>query len=143
MLVPKKYKFKKRFKGKIKGETLRGSLIRFGQYAFKSLEIGQLTQKQIETSSKIIFKRIKKAGRVWIRIFPDQPVSSKSTGIRMGKGKGSVDTYVAAVKPGQIIFEISNIPESKLKSIFLNVSKKLPIKTKIIVRKKNNIISAA
>lgn len=136
MLFPKKYKFKKQFKGKITGKTLRGSLISFGQYAFKSLEAGWITPKQIETSRKLISKRIKKIGQLWIRIFPDKPVSSKSTGIRMGKGKGSVDTYIAVVKPGQIIFEISNIPYSKAKQIFSSISKKLPIKTKMIFRKK-------
>lgn len=136
MLFPKKYKFKKQFKGKIKGQTLRGSSIRSGFYAFKSLEIGRLTPKQIETSKKLILKRIKKIGKLWVRIFPDKPVSSKPTGIRMGKGKGSVNTYIAVVKPGQIIFEISNISYSKVKQVFSNVSKKLPIKIKMILRRK-------
>lgn len=134
MLFPKKIKYKKQFKGKIYGQTKKGSKILFGNYALKSLEITRLSSKQIEAARKVISKKLKKLGFLWIRIFPDIPVTSKPTENRMGKGKGSFNEWVTRIKKGQILFEINGIKIDQAKSILLIASKKLPIKTKFIFK---------
>lgn len=132
MLFPKKIQYKKHFKGKVKGQTTKGSKIIFGNFALKSLEINRLNSNQIEAARKVISKKIKKLGFLWIRIFPDIPVTSKPTENRMGKGKGSFNFWVAKIKKGQILFEMSGIQEDLAIQIFQIASKKLPLKTKVI-----------
>lgn len=135
MLFPKKTKYKKQFKGTIKGKTNRGNKIIYGNFALKSLEIGRITSRQIEAGRRAIVRHMKRLGFLWIRIFPSIPVTSKPTEIRMGKGKGSVSYWAAKVQEGQIIYEISGIStENSIKSLRAG-STKLPIKTKIIEKK--------
>lgn len=135
MLFPKRTKYKKQFKGLIKGKTNRGNQIKYGHFALKTLNESRLTSRQIEAGRKAIVRHMKRLGFLWIRVFPDTPVTSKPSEIRMGKGKGAVDFWVAKVKQGQIIYEISGISdENSLKALSAG-SIKLPIKTKIISKK--------
>lgn len=134
MLFPKKTKFKKQFKGKIKGKTFRSHKIVFGNYGIKALEECRITSKQIEATRRNIVRKMKRLGFLWVRIFPDTPVTSKPKEIRMGKGKGNVDFWSSKIKKGQILFEISGISLSEAKKIFESSSNKLPIKTKFIKR---------
>ena len=135
MLFPKRTKFKKQFKGLIKGKTNRGNQMIYGQYALKTLEEGRLTSRQIEAGRKAIVRHMKRLGFLWIRIFPHTPVTTKPSEIRMGKGKGSVDFWVAKIRQGQIIYEISGVsPEFSLQALKAG-SIKLPVKTKIILKK--------
>ena len=132
MLFPKKFKYKKQFKGLIKGKTNRGNKIIYGNIGLKSLETTRLTSRQIEAGRKVIVRHMKRLGYLWIRVFPHTPITSKPTEIRMGKGKGSVDYWAAKIKPGQIIYEISGVSlDNSLKALRAG-SMKLPIKTKII-----------
>lgn len=132
MLFPNRTKYKKQFKGKIKGKTFRGSKLRFGNYAIKSLEESRITSRQIEATRRNIVRKMKRLGQLWIRIYPDTPVTSKPNEIRMGKGKGSVDFWVSRIQQGQILFEISGVSEMEAKKILLSSSNKLPVKTKFI-----------
>lgn len=135
MLFPKKTKYKKQFKGIIKGKTNRGNKIIYGNYALKGLEEGRITSRQIEAGRRAIVRHMKRLGFLWIRVFPHTPVTSKPSEIRMGKGKGSVDFWVAKVQKGQIIYEISGVSnENSLKALKAG-STKLSIKTKIIEKK--------
>ena len=134
MLLPKKSKFKKHFKGKIKGNTSQESQPIFGFYALKSLETTRLTSRQIESARKIISKKKKRLGLLWIRIFPDIPVTKKPTENRMGKGKGGFKHWVTKIKPGQILFELNGVSKSIAYNALLSASKKLPILTKIITK---------
>lgn len=135
MLFPKKVKYKKQFKGKIKGKTSRGNKIIFGNYALKGLEEGRLTSRQLESGRRSIVRHMKRLGFLWIRIFPSVPVTSKPSEIRMGKGKGSVNYWVSKVKKGQIIYEISGVSyENSIKAL-RSGSTKLPVKTTIIEKK--------
>lgn len=134
MLIPKNKKFKKQFKGVIKGKTFRGNKLIYGTFGLKALETTRLNSKQIEATRKIIVKKMKRLGYLWIRIFPDTPVSDKPAEVRMGKGKGSVDFWVSKIKPGQILYEISGISFEKGLKALKSGSNKLPIKTKIIKR---------
>nr|YP_010616484.1 ribosomal protein L16 [Peronosclerospora sorghi]WAU47955.1 ribosomal protein L16 [Peronosclerospora sorghi] len=134
MLFPKKNKYKKQFKGKILGKTIKGSKIIYGKYALKVLEESRLTSKQIEATRKIIIRKMKKLGFVWIRIFPDIPVTTKPTENRMGKGKGTVSFWIAKVKKGQILYEISGISLENAKKVLKAGSNKLPVKTKFIYK---------
>ena len=129
MLFPKRTKYNKQFKGSVKGSTNRGNKIIFGTYALKTKEEARLTSKQIEAGRKAIMKKIKRLGFLWVRVFPDVPVTSKPNEVRMGKGKGSVDHWSAKVQKGQILYEISGIStELAQKSLFLG-SQKLPVLT--------------
>ena len=134
MLFPNKTKFKKQFKGTLKGQTIRGSKIIYGKYALKALEEKRITSKQIEATRRAIVRKMKRLGYLWIRIFPDTPVTSKPNENRMGKGKGSVSFWVAKVKSGQILFEISGISSENAKKIFQIGSNKLPLQTKFIYK---------
>jgi len=132
MLYPKKTKYKKQFKGLIKGKTQRGNKIIYGNFALKGLEEGRITSRQLEAGRRAIVRHMKRLGFLWIRIFPDTPITSKPSEIRMGKGKGSVDYWAAKIKQGQIIYEISGVShENSLKALKAG-STKLSIKTKII-----------
>ena len=134
MLFPKKTKYKKQFKGKLKGKTAKGYKIKFGKYAIKSLKEYNLTSNEIESARRIMIKKMNHLGFLWIRIFSDIPVSKKATENRMGKGKGNISFFVSKVKKGQILFEISGFSLEEANKILRAGAKKLPIKTKNIKR---------
>ena len=132
MLRPKKDKFAKRFKGKIKGKAKRGAKIEFGSYALKALEPQRIKDCQIESARRAINRHLRRSGKLWIRIFPDYPVSKKPADVRMGKGKGSVEYYVSRVKPGKILFELASVNKEQAMGAFARAAAKLPLKTKFI-----------
>ena len=134
MLQPKRTKFRKAHKGRIHGNAKGGTELAFGQYGLKSQEPERVTARQIEAARRAITREMKRAGRVWIRIFPDLPVSKKPTEVRMGKGKGSVEFWAARVKPGRILFELDGVPGPVAALAFERAAMKLPIKTKVIAR---------
>ena len=134
MLFPKKVKYKKQFKGKLVGQTTKGNKIIYGKYALKILETTRLTSKQIEATRRIIIRKMKKLGFLWIRVFPDIPVTTKPTENRMGKGKGAVSFWIAKVKKGQILYEISGISVEKAKKVLNAASNKLAVQTKFIYK---------
>ncbi|MGV6803895.1 MAG: 50S ribosomal protein L16 [Ruegeria sp.] len=134
MLQPKRTKFRKQHKGRIKGLAKGGTTLNFGSFGLKAVEPERVTARQIEASRRAITRHMKRAGRVWIRIFPDVPVTAKPTEVRMGKGKGSVDRWVAKVKPGRVMFEIDGVPEAIAREALELGAAKLPIKTRIIKR---------
>jgi len=134
MLFPQKTKYKKQFKGKLVGNTTKGNKIIYGKYAIKVLKETRLTSKQIEASRRIIIRKMKKLGFLWIRIFPNTPITTKPTENRMGKGKGSVSFWIAKVKKGQILYEISGISLENAKKVLKASSNKLPVKTKFIYK---------
>lgn len=132
MLQPKKTKFRKAFKGRIKGKARSGFTLAFGKYALKALEPERIQGKHIESARKAINRHLKRSGKLWIRIFPDIPVSKKPADVRMGRGKGSVEYWVCRVKPGRILFELDAVTEEQAKGAFERAAAKLPIKTKVI-----------
>lgn len=134
MLHPKKTKYRKQHKGRIKGKSKRGYFISFGTYALMSLSSGRITAKQIESARVVINRQTKKSGKLWIRIFPDKPITRKPAEIRMGKGKGSVDEWVAVIKPGRILYEINGINHTIAKKAMKLAQAKLPIATKLIIK---------
>jgi large subunit ribosomal protein L16 len=134
MLQPKRTKFRKMHKGRIHGEAKGGFELNFGQYGLKALQPERVTARQIEAARRAMTREMKRQGRVWIRIFPDVPVSSKPTEVRMGKGKGSVDFWAAKVKPGRIMFEIDGVTEPVAREALRLAAMKLPIKTRVVVR---------
>lgn len=132
MLSPKKMKFRKAHKGRIKGDATRGSELSFGDFGLQALESGKITARQIEAARVAMTRHIKRGGRVWIKIFPDHPVTKKPLEVRMGKGKGSVEFYVAYVKPGRILYEMDGVtPEVATEALNLAAAK-LPIRTKLL-----------
>lgn len=134
MLQPKRTKFRKQFKGKIKGTAKGGTDLNFGAYGLKALEPNRVNAREIEAARRAITRHMKRAGRVWIRIFPDTPVTSKPTEVRMGKGKGSVEFWAAKVKPGRIMFEIDGVGEPVAKEALRLAAMKLPVKCRIVAR---------
>jgi len=134
MLQPKKTKFRKQFKGRIHGDAKGGTTLNFGAFGLKAMEPDRLTARQIEAARRAISRHIKRAGRLWIRIFPDVPVSSKPAEVRMGKGKGAPEYWAAKVKPGRILFELDGVPHDVAKGAFERAAAKLPIKVKTVVR---------
>ena len=134
MLQPKRTKFRKQFKGRIHGEAKGGFLINFGSYALKATEPERVTARQIEAARRAITRHMKRQGRVWIRIFPDVPVSAKPVEVRMGKGKGSTDYWAAKVKPGRIMFEIDGVSEVIAREALRLGAMKLPVTTRVVVR---------
>ncbi len=134
MLQPKRTKFRKQHKGRIHGTAKGGTQLTFGAYGIKALEPERITARQIEAARRAITRHMKRAGRVWIRIFPDVPVSSKPTEVRMGKGKGSPDYWAARVKPGRIMFEIDGVNEEIAREALRLGGRKLPIKTRFVQR---------
>ena len=134
MLQPKKTKFRKAHKGRIHGKAKGGSDLNFGAYGLKALEPGRITARQIEAARRAITRAMKRAGKVWIRVFPDVPVSKKPTEVRMGKGKGSVEYWACRVKPGRIMFEVDGVAGPIAKEAFLLAAAKLPIATKVVAR---------
>lgn len=134
MLVPSKTKWRKARKGRVKGITRAGSFLSFGTCGLKAIEPCRMTSKQIEAARKAISRHVKRVGKLWIRIFPDVPVSSKPAEVRMGKGKGSVEYWVAKIHPGRILFELDGVPLEVAQAAFMKGAAKLPIKTKFISR---------
>ncbi|MGH1484400.1 MAG: 50S ribosomal protein L16 [Geminicoccales bacterium] len=134
MLQPKRTKFRKAHKGRIKGKAKGGSDLNFGAYGIKAVEPERITARQIEAARRAITRHMKRAGRVWIRIFPDVPVSKKPTEVRMGKGKGTPEYWAARVKPGRIIFEIDGVDKDTARVALELGSAKLPIKTRFVAR---------
>lgn len=135
MLQPKRRKYRKDFRGKMKGKSSRGSSLSFGEYGLKVLGRGWLAANQIEAARRAITHTIKRGGKVWVRVFPDKPVSSRPAGQRMGGGKGDIDRYVAVVRPGKILFEVAGVSEELIMKALKRAAAKLPFKTKIISRK--------
>ena len=134
MLQPKRTKFRKQHKGRIKGVAKGGSDLNFGTYGLKALEPERVTARQIEAARRAMTRHMKRQGRVWIRIFPDVPVTAKPIAVRMGKGKGSVDRWVCKVKPGRVMFEIDGVAEDVAQEALRLAAMKLPIKTRVVVR---------
>lgn len=135
MLQPKKTKYRKQFKGRIKGAAHRGATISFGSYGIKSLEAAWITARQIEAARIAATRYMKREGQLWIRIFPDKPVTKKPLEVRMGKGKGNVEYWAAVVKPGRIMFEIDGVPFDVAKEALRLAAQKLPVKTTFVVRR--------
>ena len=134
MLSPKRTKFRKQHKGRIHGVASSGTSLNFGSHGLKAVVAGRITARQIEAARRAMTRHMKRAGRVWIRIFPDVPVSSKPAEVRMGKGKGSTEYWMARVKPGRVMFEIDGVSDDVAREAFLLAAAKLPIQTKIIAR---------
>lgn len=136
MLQPKKRKYRKDFRGRMKGKSSRGSTLSFGEYGLKAQGRGWLSANQIEAARRAITHSIKRGGKVWIRVFPDKPVTARPAGQRMGGGKGDVDRYVVVVTPGRILFEVAGVSEELVTKAFDRAAAKLPFKTKIVKREK-------
>lgn len=134
MLSPKRTKFRKMHKGRIHGNAKGGTELNFGSYGLKALEPERVTARQIEAARRSISRYVRRVGRMWIRIFPDTPVSAKPAEVRMGKGKGSVEFWACKVKPGRIMFEIDGVDEATAREAFARAAAKLPVKTKFISR---------
>lgn len=134
MLQPKRTKHRKAHKGRIKGNAQRGATVAFGSFGLKALEPVWLTNRQIESARQAMTRAMKREGNVWIRIFPDKPITKKPAEVRMGKGKGNLEYYAAVIKPGLILFEAEGVPLDVAKHAFELAAQKLPIKTKFVVR---------
>ena len=135
MLQPKKTKHRKQFKGKMKGNAQRGAQIAFGSFAIKSLDEKFITSRQIEAARIAATRYMKREGQLWIRIFPDKPITKKPAEVRMGKGKGALDHWVAVVRPGRIIFELDGVPSDIAKEALRLAAQKLPVRTKMVTRR--------
>ena len=134
MMQPKKTKFRKQFKGRIRGVAKGGTDLNFGAFGLKAMEPERVTARQIEAARRAITRHMKRAGRVWIRVFPDLPVTKKPTEVRMGKGKGSVEFWAARIKPGRIMFEVDGVTEETAREAMRLGSAKLPIRTRFVQR---------
>ena len=135
MLEPKKVKYRRVHRGNRRGMAMRGNHVAFGTYGLKAVEPGWVTARQIEASRIVISRIVRKIGKMWIRIFPDKPITARPAETRMGKGKGSLDHWVSVVKPGRILFEVDGVDRKGAEEAFHNASNKLPIKTKIVSRR--------
>ena len=135
MLEPKKVKFRRVHRGNRRGMSMRGNFVTFGSYGLKAIEPGWVTARQIESSRIVISRIVRKIGKMWIRIFPDKPVTARPAETRMGKGKGSLDHWVALVKPGRILFEIDGVSKEEAVQAFRDAGHKLPMKTKLVERR--------
>jgi len=134
MLMPKRVKYRKAHRGRMKGKASRGAEVSFGDYGLQALEPAWITSRQIEAARRAIVRHVKRGGKLWIRIFPDKPVTSKPAETRMGSGKGNVDHWVAVVKPGRVLFEITGVEETTAREAFRLATQKLPIKTQFVSR---------
>lgn len=134
MLMPKKVKFRKQQRGRMKGKAWKGHTVAFGDYGLKVLEPGWITDRQIEAARVAITRFVKRNGRIWIRIFPDKPVTKKPQETRMGKGKGSPEQWVSVVKPGRILYEMEGVTETQAREAMRLAGHKLPLKTKFVTR---------
>jgi large subunit ribosomal protein L16 len=134
MLQPKKVKHRKQHKGRNRGKALRGNTIAFGEYGLQALDAGRLTARQIEAARIAMTRHVKRGGKVWIRIFPDKPVTKKPAETRMGKGKGNPEEWVAVVKPGRVLYEMEGVPLGTAREALRLAAHKLPVATKVVVR---------
>jgi len=134
MLMPKRRKHQKQHRGRMKGKAYRGSDLHYGEHGLKALQPGWITSRQIEAARRAIVRHLRRSGKLWIRIFPDKPVTVKPAETRMGSGKGAVDHFVAVVKPGRIMFEVAGIPAPTAERALWLGSQKLPVKTRIVSR---------
>ncbi|MEW6444795.1 MAG: 50S ribosomal protein L16 [Pseudomonadota bacterium] len=134
MLMPKRTKFRKQFKGKNRGLAQVGNEVSFGEFGLKSVERGNLTSRQIEAARRAITRRVKRGGKLWIRVFPDTPITTKPLEVRMGKGKGSVEYWVAKIQPGKMLYEIEGVSEDIAREAFGLAAAKLPVKTTFVIR---------
>ncbi|MBL6727169.1 MAG: 50S ribosomal protein L16 [Methylophilaceae bacterium] len=134
MLQPAKQKFRKQHKGRNTGIATTGNKVSFGEFGLKAVTRGRITARQIEAARRVMTRHIKRGGRVWIRMFPDKPISKKPAEVRMGKGKGSVEYYVAEIKPGKMLYEMDGVPEELAREAFRLAAAKLPVQTTFITR---------
>jgi large subunit ribosomal protein L16 len=134
MLQPKRTKFRKQQKGRNRGLALSGSKVSFGEYALKSTTRGQITARQIEAARRTITRKVKRGGKLWIRVFPDVPITKKPIEVRQGKGKGNVEYWVAKIQPGRVIYEIEGVSEEMAREAFKLAAAKLPVRTTFVVR---------
>lgn len=139
MLMPKRTKHRKSHRGRMKGKATRGAQVSFGEFGLQALEPCWLTSRQIEAARRAIVRYVKRGGKLWIRVFPDKPVTAKPAETRMGGGKGNVDHWVAVVKPGRILFEIAGVKEEAAREAMRLASHKLPIKTQFVSRKDTSL----
>lgn len=140
MLMPKKTKYRKQMKGRNRGKSIRGSSLAYGNIGIKALELGRIDSRQIEAARIALTRHIKRSGKVWIRVFPDKPLTAKPLEVRMGKGKGAVEKWVMNIQPGRIIYEITGVEESMARDALALAQGKLPFKTKIITSESENEI---
>lgn len=134
MLMPKRLKFRKAHRGRMRGMAQRGNTIDFGTYALQAVEPHWITSRQIEAARRAIVRYVRRGGKLWIRIFPDKPVTQRAAETRMGSGKGNVEYYVAVVKPGRILFEMTGVPEEQAREAFRLAQHKLPMRTQFVLR---------
>jgi large subunit ribosomal protein L16 len=134
MLMPKRVKYRKQFRGRMKGKATRGAVVEFGDYGLQALEPAWVTARQIEAARRAIVRHVRRRGKYWIRIFPDKPVTVKPAETRMGKGKGAVDHWVAVVKPGRVMFELGGVSEELAREAMRLAAHKLPIKCQFVMR---------
>ena len=134
MLQPKKPKFRKQFKGRMHGVSKGGNFLNFGAFGLKALTPARITSRQIEAARRAMTRHVKRGAKIWIRIFPDKPVTKKPLEVRMGKGKGGLSHYVATIKPGRILFELDGVPREVAEEALRLAAQKLPVKTKFVVR---------
>ncbi|MCK4314922.1 MAG: 50S ribosomal protein L16 [Anaerolineae bacterium] len=139
MLMPKRVKYRKQMRGRMKGKATRGTKVAFGEYGLQALEPAWVTARQIEAARRAIVRHVRRRGKYWIRIFPDKPVTAKPAETRMGKGKGAVDHWVAVVKPGRIMFELSGVSEEMAREAMRLASHKLPIKCQFVKREEISV----
>lgn len=137
MLMPKKVKYRKQFKGRMKGAATRGTELNFGDYGLQAVECGWLSSRQIEAARRAMTRYIKRGGQIWIRAFPDKPLTRKPAETRMGKGKGSPESWVCVVRPGMILYEMQGVEEDVAREAFRLGAHKLPMKTKIVIREES------
>lgn len=136
MLIPKRVKYRKTQRGKRKGLAVAGSTVAFGEYGIKALGVGWFKNTQIETARVILTRRLKRGGKLWIRVFPDKPITKKPAESRQGKGKGEVESWVAVIRRGRVLFELGGIPEDYARASFRLIAYKLPFKTMFVTRKR-------
>jgi large subunit ribosomal protein L16 len=134
MLQPKRLKYRKMMKGRNRGLAQRGSKVSFGEFALKATDRGRITARQIEAARRTMTRHVKRGGKIWIRVFPDKPITTKPLEVRMGKGKGSVEYWVAQIQPGKVLFEMSGVPEQLAEEAFALAAAKLPVKTTFVKR---------
>jgi large subunit ribosomal protein L16 len=143
MLMPKKVKYRKQQKGKRRGKAWRGSSISFGEYGLRVMECGYITDRQIEASRIAMTRFIKRGGKIWLRLFPDKPITTKPAEVRMGSGKGALDHWVAVVRPGKILFEMEGVDQATAREAMRLASNKLPLLTKFVMRPGAETVVAA
>jgi large subunit ribosomal protein L16 len=134
MLQPKRTKFRKQFKGRNRGLAQRGNAVSFGEYGLKAIMRGQLTARQIEAARRAMTRHVKRGGKIWIRVFPDKPITKKPLEVRQGKGKGNVEFWVAQIQPGRLLYEMAGVTEETAREAFKRAAAKLPIRTAFVER---------